>query len=70
MGPGFGIIRVSRDGAIVASVNLYASAATNRATVWSASLPPGFHVLRFEYAGTRDPRSSSGTVNVDALVVS
>jgi len=66
----YGKARVTVDGGIPATVDLYSPATKWRQKVWEvAGLAAGVHTVRIAWTGTRNPASSGTYINLDALDV-
>jgi arabinogalactan endo-1,4-beta-galactosidase len=64
--PGYGIAAVSIDGRSETNVDLYASAHTANALVWTSStLASGTHTFKLRLTGTKNSRSSGTWIAVD-----
>ncbi len=69
-GPGYGIARVTLDGADRGTVDLYSSSTKYLQTVWSATgLDDGTHTLRVEWTGEKNSSATGATINLDAFDV-
>jgi len=69
-GPDRGKAKVSVDGIVVKTVDLYASTTQFRKAVFSTSnLPPGDHTIMVQVLGTKNSASSDTRVDIDAFGV-
>ena len=56
------------DGTLVSTQDLYAASTTYKVAIWSATnLTPGSHTVRIARAGTKNSRSSSYRISIDAV---
>ena len=69
IGPDRGKARISVDGAIVATVDLYAAAAKLHQVVSVVNLTPGAHTVEVKVLGTKNAASTGTRVDFDAFVV-
>jgi hypothetical protein len=68
LGPDRGIAQITLDGAVVATVDLYAPTLQAGQVVWSAGgLPAGAHTVKVAVLGTQNAASTGARVDVDAF---
>lgn len=68
VGPGRGMAEIWLDGAMIATLDLYAASGQQSRLVWAASVAPGSHTLQVRVTGTKNPASSGWRVDVDAFL--
>jgi len=69
-GPAYGKLKVTFDGVVQPTVDLYAAALTYKQTVFSKTgLANAAHTLKLEWTGTKNAGAAGTTVNLDALDV-
>jgi hypothetical protein len=69
LAPKRGFASVWLDGALAATLDLYAAARQTRDLAWSASIPAGNHVLEVRVTGARNPLATSNRIDIDAFLV-
>ncbi len=70
--PTYGKMKVTLDGTIISTVDLYSGGATTlyKQTVWSSGyLTPGDHTVKLEWTGTHNAASTGNTIALDAVDV-
>ena len=68
LGPDRGIAEITLDGAVVATVDLYAPTLQTGQVVWSTGgLPAGAHTVKVTVLGTHNAASTGARVDVDAF---
>jgi hypothetical protein len=68
LGPNRGIAELRLDGALVATIDLYAPTQAAARLVWSDDVAPGSHVVEVRVTGDANPSSTGDRVDVDAFL--
>jgi hypothetical protein len=68
-GANYGIAKVTVDGTTTHTVDLYRSTTGYKQKAWEATLPAGYHTVKVEWTGTKNPASTGTNISVDAFDV-
>jgi Fibronectin type III domain len=71
LGPNRGIVDVWLDGALVATLDLYAPSISTRTIVWTTgdmALPGGTHTIQLRPTGTHDSNATNSRIDLDAFL--